>query len=55
MFLQIGCDSRKERFVSEVIAQHADDRTSFEIADVVENLVNLKGVLDRDLNRMRGP
>lgn len=35
--------------------QHANDRAPFQVADVVEDLVNLKGVPHGDFNWMRGP
>lgn len=53
MCLEVVGYTLEEDLLAQVCAQHANDGTSLEITDVVENLVNLESIEDRDLNGMR--
>ena len=53
MRFQISSNPAKECFTAEVAAQHSDHRAPLEITDMVENLINLKGIPYRHLNGMR--
>ena len=44
MRLEIGGHTPEESFLAKVNAQHSNDRASFQIADVIEDLINLKSV-----------
>lgn len=50
MRFEIMGNAAKEGFLTKVTAQHPNHGTSLEIADVVENLVNLEGIPYGHLN-----
>lgn len=54
MLLQVACNSLEERFVAQVITKHSNDGAAFEITDMVEDLIDLESIPNRDFNRMRG-
>lgn len=54
MGLEVVSDTPEECLTAKVNTQHANYRTSFEIADVVKNLVYLEGVPHRHLDRVGG-
>ena len=43
----------QERFHTQVTAQHSDDGAAFQVANVIEDLINFQGILYGNLNRMR--
>lgn len=51
--LKVISYSAKERLLTEVTAQHSNHRASLEVADMIENLINLKGISYRNFNRVR--
>lgn len=52
MGFKIVGHTTKECLAAKVLTQHSDHRTSFEITDMVENLINLKGILNGHLDWM---
>lgn len=52
MGLEIVRNSPQESFSAKVSAEHANDRASLEVANMVEDLINLESVLDGDFNRV---
>lgn len=47
---KIVCNTAKERVSTKVDAQHANDRASFQVADMVEDLIYLESVSNRYLD-----
>ena len=47
MSLQVISYTLQEDLFAEMSAQHADDRAALQVTDVIEDLVNLKAVVDR--------
>jgi len=54
MGLEVVSNTSEECLAAKVNTQHANYRTSFEIADVIKDLVHLEGISDRHLDRVRG-
>jgi hypothetical protein len=55
MNLEVVTDSLQEDVLSQVIAEHSDDGTAFEIGDLIEDLVDFEGVSNRYFNWVRSP
>lgn len=53
MSFQVASHSFKESFPAEMTAKHSDDGASLQIADVVENLVDFKRILDGHFDGVR--
>jgi hypothetical protein len=54
MLLEVIRYSLDKDILTEVTAEHTDYRTSFQIADMIENLVHFESVLHRDFNGVGG-
>jgi hypothetical protein len=52
MLFQIACNTIQKRFIPEVVNKHSNDGASFEITDVVKDLINLKSIPDWDFDWM---
>ena len=52
--LEVLGNSFEESLLAQVVGQHADSRASLEIANVVEDLVDVKSVPDGDVNGVTG-
>lgn len=55
MRLEVISDTSKECFTTKVNTQHADNRASFKIADMIEDLIHLQCISNGDLNRVGCP
>src|SRR5207247_10076309 len=53
--LQVAPEPAAERVFPEELLEHPEDRGALAVADLVEDLPDLGGVLDPDLDRMRVP
>jgi hypothetical protein len=53
MRFEVVGDTLKEDLLAEVRAQHANDGASLEVTDVVEDLVDLKTIVDGDFDGVR--
>jgi hypothetical protein len=51
--LEVVGNTLEEDLLAKVSAQHADDRATLEVTDVVEDLVDLETIVDRNLNGVR--
>ena len=51
--LEVVSHTAKEGLSAKVDAEHADDRATLQITDVIENLVHLESIADGHLNRVR--
>ena len=54
MLLEVIRYSLDKDILTEMAAEHTDYRTSFQITDMIENLVHFESVLHRDFNRVGG-
>ena len=52
--LEVLGNSLEESLLAQVVGQHADRRASLEVANVVEDLVDVQGVTDGDVNGVTG-
>lgn len=55
MRLEVVSDSSKESLLPKVDTQHANDRASFQIANMVEDLVHLESIPDGHFDGMGRP
>lgn len=53
MSLKITCYAAKEGLSAKMIAKHSNHRTPLEVADMIEDLINLKRISDGNFNWMR--
>jgi len=53
MRFEVVCHTLQEDLLAKVRAQHADDRATLQVADVVEDLIDFEAVIDRDFYRVR--
>jgi hypothetical protein len=51
--LEVVSHSTKEGLTAKVDAEHADDRATLQVTDVIKDLVHLKSIADGHLNRVR--
>lgn len=54
MLLQICCNTLQEGLIAQVVAKHSYDGTSFEITDMVKDLIDLVSIPDRYFDCMGG-
>lgn len=52
--LEVVGDTLEESLDAKVVGKHANARASLEVTDAVENLVDVKGVTDGNMNRVAG-
>lgn len=54
MRLEIIGNTLEEDLLAQVCAQHANDRTTFKVTDVVEDLIDLQTIENGDLDGVGG-
>lgn len=54
MGLEVIGNTLDENILTQMAAEHSDDRTSLQIANMIEYLIYLKGILHWNFDRMRG-
>jgi hypothetical protein len=52
--LEVIGDTLKEHLLAEMGTQHADDGATFQVADVIKDLIDFKTVVDRYFDGVGG-